>query len=64
MTKSETREVQVITRYYAAGLELDWVARSLSSLIRSARTTKSRNELITYAAGFPSLVQHPEFIIG
>ena len=63
MTKSETREVNVIIKYHAAGLETDWVARALSALVRSARTNKSRNELLTVAAGFPAVLQHPEFIV-
>ena len=63
MTKSETREA---TQAVAYGQELgaDYMARALSALIRSARTAKSRDELILIAAGYPAVTQSPEFIIG
>jgi hypothetical protein len=62
MTKSETRAAtQAIA--YGRTLGADYMARVLSALIRSARTTKSQNELITIAAGYPAVTQSPEFII-
>lgn len=61
MTKSENREISVITRYHAAGLEKDWVARSLSALYRSARSKKSQTEIMAIALMF-GVVNHPEFI--
>jgi hypothetical protein len=62
MNKSESREVAK-TIQYGASLGAGYMARSLSALIRGARTTKSRNELLTLAAGFPAVVQHPDFIV-
>lgn len=64
MTKSESREalrLQAWSRFPNPDIGL--LARSYSSLIRAARTTKSRNEIITYAAAIPAIVQHPEFIV-
>lgn len=63
MTKSETREATKAIAY-GQTLGADYMARALSALIRSARTAKSRNELITIAAGYPAVTQSPEFIIG
>ena len=61
MTKSELKEVNKIISYHAAGLEIDWVARALSALIRSARTTKSQQELFSVAVKL-NADSHPEFI--
>ena len=61
MNKSEIREVQKIKQYHAAGLGLDFVARALSSLIRSARTNRSKIELSRVAADI-GCQRHPEFI--
>jgi hypothetical protein len=63
MTKSETREATKVIEY-GQTLGADYMARGLSGLIRSARTAKSRDELITIAAGYPAVTQSPEFIIG
>jgi len=63
MTKSETRET-ALTLKFGQTLGADYMARALSALIRAARSTKSRNELITIAAGYPAVTQSPEFIIG
>ena len=63
MTKAETREA-ALTLKYGATLGADYMARALSALIRSARTAKSRNELILIAAGYPAVTQSAEFIIG
>lgn len=68
MTKSETREAARLNAimkmpHDVRPVGVDYLARSFSALIRAARTTKSRNELITIAAYVPAVVQHPEFII-
>jgi hypothetical protein len=61
MTKSETREAtQAIT--YGQILGADYMARALSALIRSARTTKSRDELYALALR-ARVISNPEFII-
>ena len=63
MTKSETREIETIRTYVRMGMD-DTAARALSSLIRAARTEKSKQALMAYAGpqGFGYL-NHPEFII-
>ena len=61
MTKSEIRELQIITKYSAAGLGPDYVARAISALIRAARTNKSKIELSRVAADI-GCQRHPEFI--
>ena len=48
MTKSEQREVDRI-KAMSPMLGLDFMARALSALIRSARTTKSRDALYAIA---------------
>ena len=60
MTKSETREIQNIMNFHAAGMT-DTAARSLSALIRAA-STRSRPDLMIYAHAL-KLTTHPEFII-
>lgn len=61
MTKSEDREISVINRLYMAGLNTN-VALALSSLIRSCRSKKSREELIDYAHAW-NVASHPDFKI-
>jgi len=61
MTKSEIRELQIINKYRAAGLGLDYVARAISALIRAARSKKSADALRAHALAF-GVVDHPEFI--
>lgn len=59
MTKSETRAAtQAITH----GQILDYMARALSALIRSARTSKSRDELYALALR-ARVISNPEFIV-
>ena len=62
MTKSEKREVEKLNAM-ARFIDVETLARSYSALIRSAMTTKSRNEIIVHAAGIPAVVQHAEFIV-
>ena len=61
MTKSETREVTKLETYLKLG-HPDIVARSLSALIRAARTDKSKRDLIALAEAW-NMAGHPEFII-
>jgi hypothetical protein len=62
MTKSEQREIDRIKA--AAHLsDFDEMARALSTLIRSARTTKSRNEIYSVAYSYRAHLS-TEFIIG
>jgi len=60
MNKSELREIANIAVMHKMGM-IDTVARSLSSLIRSALTKKSENALREYAETF-NVKNHPEFI--
>ena len=62
MTKSESKEVAKSVQYSEAGLGKDYLARALSSLIRSARTTKSQNEIMAVAVAH-GITSNPEFII-
>lgn len=61
MNKAQKRQVALIEVYLANGMP-DTAARSLSALIRSALTSKSRAELLSLAASF-GVINHPEFII-
>jgi len=62
MTKSEIREIKSIETYIAYGM-IDTAARAASALVRCARSTKARNDLLTYFAEWPAVIQHPEFIV-
>jgi hypothetical protein len=42
-------------------ITVGYLARSYSALARAS--LRSRNEIITAAAGVPAIVQHPEFIV-
>ena len=61
MTKSESNEIAKIIQYHKAGLEIDWVARALSALVRAARNSKSKAELHQLALQLGANV-HPEYI--
>lgn len=61
MTKSEAKEIAKCVQYSEAGLGKDYLARALSSLIRSARTTKSQNEIMAIAVSH-GVTSNPEFI--
>jgi len=68
MNKSETREIEKLNAimrmpHAQRPVDIDCLARAYSALARAARTTKSRNEIITAAACVPAVVQHPEFIV-
>jgi len=59
MNKSELREVAK-TIQYGQTLGKDYMARALSALYRSARTTKSQNEIMAIALAY-GVVNNPEF---
>ena len=61
MTKAQKKQVDMIKVYLANNMT-DTAARSISGLIRSAMTAKSRSELLYLAAEF-NLVDNSEFII-
>ena len=61
MTKTETREVATARKYAAAGMP-DTAARALSALIRAARTTASKAELMGEARKL-GVDKRPEFIV-
>jgi hypothetical protein len=61
MTKFETKQSAIIETNVAIGNTVS-AARMLSSLIRVARTDKSRRDLIALAEGL-RLAGHPEFRI-
>jgi len=62
MNKNETREVNKLQQYQAMGADVGMLARSLSALIRSARTNKSRDALMSYVTAF-GVAGHPDFIV-
>jgi hypothetical protein len=62
MTKSESKEVAKSVQYSEAGLGKDYLARALSSLIRSARSSKSQNEIMAIAVTH-GVTSNPEFIV-
>jgi hypothetical protein len=62
MTKSETNETTRAIKFSEAGLGVDYLARALSSLYRSARTTKSQNEILALAVAYRA-TSSKEFII-
>jgi hypothetical protein len=62
MTKIERSEASK-AMYYASMGAMDLAARTMSANIRATRSVKTRNELLTMAAGYPALVQHAEFIV-
>ena len=59
MNKSELREVSK-TLQHGATLGKDYMARALSALYRSARTTKSQNEILAVALAY-GVVSNSEF---
>ena len=61
MTKSENREIATAIRYSAAGLGPDYLARALSALYRSARTSKSQSEIMAIALAY-GVVSNNEFV--
>ena len=60
MNKSEIRELSKVVKFHDLGMR-DTAARSLSALIRSARTNKSIKALREYA-DLLKLNDHPDFI--
>lgn len=60
MNKAQKRQIAMIEVYMANGMP-DTAARSLSALIRSAMTSKSKAELMALAVSL-KLTQLPEFI--
>jgi len=60
MTKSEKREIATIVKMQHFGA--NYVARALSALYRSARSTKSQNEIMAVALAF-GVVSNDEFVV-
>jgi hypothetical protein len=60
MTKSENREIATIVKMQHFGA--NYVARALSALYRSARSTKSQNEIMAIALAY-GVVSNDEFIV-
>ena len=61
MNKQEAREVARLELYRAAGADIGMIARSVSALIRAARTNKSAEALRGIAAQW-GVTSHPDFI--
>jgi hypothetical protein len=60
MTKFQAKQVDMLNVYIENNM-IDTAARSLSALIRSAMTNKSKNELMALAVSL-KLTNHPDFI--
>jgi len=60
MNKAQQKEVEK-TLSHGQHLGADYLARSLSALIRSARTNKQKHELLIIARDV-NVAHHPEFI--
>lgn len=61
MNKQETREATKIINY-GQHLGAAYMARGLSALYRSARTTKSQNAILALGLAY-GLVSQPEWIV-
>jgi peptidyl-tRNA hydrolase len=62
ITKSENREITKLTQWREAGYaDIGMLARSLSALIRAARTTRSAEYIRSIAREW-GVTEHPEFI--
>jgi len=62
MNKSETRELAKLNAL-ANTVDIGYLARSYSALIRATRTTNSRDHMLDCAERNPAVIQHPDFII-
>ena len=60
MTKAENREIATIVKMQHFGA--NYVARALSALYRSARSTKSQDEIMAIALAY-GVVSNDEFIV-
>jgi hypothetical protein len=61
MNKSQLKQIEMARAYINNGM-IDCAARSVSGLIRSAMSAKSRNALMAFASE-NGLINHSEFII-
>lgn len=61
MTKSETRELNKLNAL-ANTVDIGYLARSYSALIRSTRTSASRDHMLDCAERNPAVIAHPDFI--
>ena len=61
MTRSENREIINAVRFMN-GRRPDIAARCVATLYRSARTTKSQNEILAFATAY-KLILLPEWIV-
>jgi hypothetical protein len=62
MTKNETKQLTIAQAYVDSGM-IDTAARSVSALIRSAKSMKSKYELVHFAKKH-NLLAHPDFKCG
>lgn len=62
MTKNETKQLTMAQAYVDSGM-IDTAARSVASLIRSAKSMKSKFELVQFAKRH-NLLAHPDFKCG
>lgn len=60
MNKQETKQAMLIIQY-GAHLGIDYIARGLSALYRSARTKKSQDAILALGIAYKA-VSHEEWI--
>jgi len=61
MNKQQLKQIQMVQAYLANGM-IDTAARSVSGMIRSAMSNKSKNALLQFAQE-NNLVNQPDFIV-
>jgi hypothetical protein len=61
MNKNQLKQIEIAKLYLSMGIK-DAAARSVSALIRSAMSAKSRNALLAFALE-NGLTNHPDFIV-
>jgi hypothetical protein len=62
MTKNETKQLTIAQAYVDSGM-IDTAARSVSALIRSTLSNKTKFELVQFAKRH-NLLAHPDFKCG
>jgi hypothetical protein len=61
MNKQQAKQIEMVKVYLANGM-IDTAALSVSALVRSAMTSKSKAALLQFAADH-NLINHPQFIV-
>ena len=62
MNKMQAKEVAKLIMAHKLGMPKDYIARSLSALIRASMTARARVAMLEYATDL-GVREHPEFIV-